>query len=381
MNKKNTIILGIIFPVLLIVVMIITIIMPDKKFSGEENRILQELPSFSLSMYKDGRFEKKMENYVNDQFIMRNGFIKIKTAFDRTLGKTDENDVFFCKDNYLMENIQAPDEVSMKKNLNAIRSFREKYSNLNMSFLLAPNAADIYPEKLPIKKTEVNQDKIIDSFYKELESLGIKTIDVREDFRKQKDDVQLYYRTDHHWTTDGAYIAFKDINKNLGLGNKTKYNPLVVKNDFRGTLASKSGFTNGLNDEIKVYVPEDKSDFKPSVIYYSDSKEKTTQFYQLDNLKTKDAYTVFGGSNHPIYTITTPTKSDRRLLLIKDSYANSIIPFLSQCYREIVIVDPRYFFDDINEIIDSKNITDVLFLYNANTFVKDDSLQMTLTPN
>ena len=125
-------------------------------------------------------------------------------------------------------------------------------------------------------------------------------------------------------------------------------------------------------------MPNKDKDYRNSVIYYSDTKKKTTEFYQLNNLETKDAYTVFGGSNHPMYTIKTPSKSSEKLLLIKDSYANSMIPFLSQNFREIVVVDPRYFFDNIDDIIEAEEITQVLFLYNANTFFEDNSLEMML---
>ena len=164
----------------------------------------------------------------------------------------------------------------------------------------------------------------------------------------------------------------------MKLSDNVSYKRYVVKNDFRGTLASKSGFVNGKNDSITIYMPNKDKDYRNSVIYYSDTKKKTTEFYQLNNLETKDAYTVFGGSNHPMYTIKTPSKSSEKLLLIKDSYANSMIPFLSQNFREIVVVDPRYFFDNIDDIIEAEEITQVLFLYNANTFFEDNSLEMML---
>ncbi|MBQ0005694.1 MAG: hypothetical protein KBS68_07540, partial [Clostridiales bacterium] len=190
--------------------------------------------------------------------------------------------------------------------------------------------------------------------------------------------VQLYYSTDHHWTSDGAYEAYKIAIKKLGFKKYKVFEPLVVKNDFKGTLYSKSGFTNGLSDEIKIYVPKNEKIYKNSVIDYPDDTDKTTEFYQLKNLDTKDAYTVFGGSNYPMYTIKTPVKNRQRLLLIKDSYANSMIPMLSQYYREIVVVDPRYYFENLNDLIQVEGITDVLFLYNANTFAGDDSLAMML---
>ena len=126
-------------------------------------------------------------------------------------------------------------------------------------------------------------------------------------------------------------------------------------------------------------MPAEDSSYKDSIIYYEDTKEKTSEFYNFDNLDKKDAYTVFGGSNHPVYTIKTPVSENRRLLLIKDSYANSMIPYLAQYYREIVVVDPRYYFDSIEDLIAIEQINEVLFLYNANTFFGDDALGLMLS--
>lgn len=392
MNKKATSsIFGICFVVLLGLVFVINIIVPDKGFSEEENRVLQKNPDFSLSSYMEGRYEKKLETYTNDQFLLRNTFIKIKAAADITSGKLESNGVYKGRDNYLIEDLTVPKKETMDNTLAAMKKFKKRYGRLDMYFLLAPNAGNILEDKLPTFVQLADQNKYMDRFFKDIKAIGYKPIDTRKALSKaaaapkgyglrKQEDTQIYYRTDHHWTTDGAFIAYKEASKKMKLKDNVSYQRYIVKNDFRGTLASKSGFVNGENDSITLYMPKDNEhDFNNSVIYYTDTKEKTTEFYKLDNLNTKDAYTVFGGSNHPIYTIKTPVKSERRLLLVKDSYANSFIPFLSQNYREIVVVDPRYFFDNINDIISTEDITEVLFLYNANTFFADNSLQMMLT--
>lgn len=379
MKNKNYIkITGIVFISVILLAFIANIIIPDKSFSPDENRILTKFPYFSLSKYIEGRFETKLENYANDQFLFRNSLIKVKSATDIAAGKLKSNGVFRCRDHYLMEDISEPDK-KFQYTKNAMKQFNRQYSNINMYFLLAPNAANILKSKLPFTVKVKDQNKFIDEFYSEIQSFGYKPIDIRKSFKKNKDDVQLYYRTDHHWTCDGAYIAFKDAAKTMGMHNIYGYQSYVVKNDFKGTLYSKSGFVNGLDDEIKLYMPDKKKKFNNSVIYYSDTKEKTTKFYQLDNLKKKDAYTVFGGSNHPMYTIQTPNVNKKSLLLIKDSYANSFIPFLSQNYSRIIVVDPRYFYEDVNDLIDSYKVNDILFLYNANTFFQDNSLELMLS--
>ena len=359
--------------------MFLNILLPDKKFSAEENRLLQTMPKLSISSIFSGRFETKAESYAADQFMLRNMFIKIKSSFDTSLGSTESNNVFMCKDNYLMENISKADAKKMENNYNSLAKLKQLYPNINMDFMLVPNAANIMSDKLPLFAVTEDQNKQMDDFFKKIQSIGINPVDVRATFKKNKEKIELYYHTDHHWTTDGAYLAYQDFAKKNKLNSNIKYDALAVKNDFRGTLASKSGFTNGLNDMIKIYLPKEGQNYKNSVIFYSDTKEKTTEFYKLNNLKKKDTYTVFGGSNHPIYSIKTPVSSQRKLLLIKDSYANSFIPFLSQDYREIIVIDPRYFFDDISEIIKANGITDILFLYNANTFFNDNSLDMMIS--
>ncbi|SCK01137.1 Uncharacterised protein [uncultured Eubacterium sp.] len=379
MNKKAmSSILGLCFIILLATIFIVNLFTPDKGFSEEENRVLQEKPEFSLSNYMEGRYESKLETYVNDQFLLRNAFIKVKATADVTAGKLESNGVYRCKDNYLMEELTVPSEKTMQNTLASLKQFKRHYKKLDAFFLLAPNAGNILEDKLPNFTKLNDQNQYMDQFFKEIKSYGYTPIDVRNAFKKASEDTQLYYRTDHHWTTDGAYLAYQQAAKKMKLTNNVTYKPYVVKNDFRGTLASKSGFVNGVNDAIKIYMPYKDKDYNNSVIYYTDTKTKTTEFYQLDNLDTKDAYTVFGGSNHPMYTIKTPTKSSEKLLLVKDSYANSFIPFLAQGYREIVVVDPRYFFDNIDDIIKAEGITQVMFLYNANTFFNDNSLEMML---
>lgn len=377
-KKTNAVILGICFAAILGTVFSINLFTPDKSFSEEENRVLQEAPDFSLSSYMEGRYESRLETYVNDQFLLRNSFIRIKTACDVTLGKVEANGVYRCKDSYLMEGITKPSAGDIEKLLQAMESFKKKHKRMPMYFLLAPNAANILEEKLPAFAVTEDQNEYLDRFFADIKELGYRPLDVREALSSCKDDTQLYYRTDHHWTTDGAFLAYKSAAKTMKLKDNVSYKRYVVKNDFRGTLASKSGFVNGENDALIIYMPNKDKDYKNSVIYYPDTKTKTTEFYQLENLNTKDAYTVFGGSNHPMYTIKTPVKSEEKLLLVKDSYANSMIPFLAQNFREIVVVDPRYYFEDIEALMKKEEITQVMFLYNANTFFPDHSLEMML---
>ncbi len=357
---------------------ILSFVIPDKAKSAEENRVLAQTPSLSYQTYFEGRFQTKLEQYFNDQFPFRNSLIKWKTASDLTLDIIESNGVIKSKDGYLIERIKNPSEKDIRHDIKSLDNFKRSNPNCNFYFLLAPNAGNIMSEKLPRTVHMSNQNKYMTSFFNDLKKIGITPIDSRKTLEKNIDKQQLYYRTDHHWTTGAAYLAYKEAHKEMGLDSDIKYKKLSIHRNFRGTLASKSGFTNGRNDELQIYWPKKNQNYHDSIYNFVDVKKTTNTFYAFDNLKKKDAYTIFGGWNHPFYTISTPTQSTRKLLLVKDSYANCMIPFLTQDFRKIVVVDPRYYFGDINKIMAEEGITDVLFLYNGLTFASDEAMNLML---
>ena len=362
----------------LVLMFVLNIVTKDVLYSDQENRVFQQFPKFSVGNYLSGRFESQLDNYASDQFAGRNGFIKIKSSADLTIGQIAANGVFKAKDNYLMEDITYPDKDSVAADLEALQQFKKKYKGKKMYFMLVPNAANILSDKLPAGVVTRDQNKDIDKILKSVKGMGYSPIDVRKDLAKASRKKQIYYRTDHHWTTDGAYVAYKKAAEVMQLKSDTKYQINVVKKDFVGTLCSKSGFTSGRKDPIKIYLPTGDK-YLNSVIRYKDKKEKTTMYYDMANLDIKDAYTVFGGTNQSVITISTPTKKSRHLLVVKDSYANCFVPFLTQDYRTITIVDPRYYYENIATVMKADEIDDVLFLYNANTFFDDNYMRMMLT--
>ena len=189
-------------------------------------------------------------------------------------------------------------------------------------------------------------------------------------------DEVIYYRTDHHWTTYGAYNAFRHAAGIMGLDpDSVYYNALAVTADFNGTLSGKSCTFGNEEDVISVWFPQDGSQPAANyVVEYVDRQMKTTTFYDETFLTQKDKYSVFFGGNHALVRIKSPTAENRRLLVLKDSYANCFLPFLAQYYRQIDIVDPRYYTENLETLIATDGIDEVLLLYNANTFFSDSSL-------
>lgn len=342
----------------------------DKTFSETENRMLAQKPVFSFSNLSSGKYMSDMEAYVTDQFFIRDKWINLKLLQDLALGKRESNGVYIGKDDYLMEIPSAPNEKSLDKNLKAISSFSIRHQEVRTVMSLVPNAAFICDQLTPRNAPVHDQAKDIEHIKKTLSS-SLNYVDLTRTMSNHKTE-PIYYKTDHHWTSLGAKYAFDTLYVALDIQEPVQaYDIYPVTHSFSGTLASKSGYDKA-EDTIEIYVPKDvDSDY---IVNYVDEQEKSTSVYNSKALKNKDKYEVFFGGNHSRIDISSPVNEKKNLLVFKDSYANSFIPFLLPYYRNIIVIDPRYFYDDIDKLMKDNEITDVLFLYNVNTFVTDNSL-------
>ena len=360
---------GCLFGIFILAVLIINFFVPDRGFSQKENRVLASRPAISVSQLTSGKFADGYETYVNDQFFLRDWWITLRATAQRFLGKNG----------YLMEDFTAPSQERLNRTVNAMTDFAARHSDLSQYALIAPNAVNILSDKLPALAAATDQNPYLDATAAALEKAGVTFVDVRDTLSQHKDD-GIYYHTDHHWTTQGAYFAYMQLAKVLGIDSSSiSYDKLPVSMSFQGTLSAKSGFRASEKEEMDVFLPRDDS-VPSSVVNYVDEQKKTASFYDTSKLETRDKYAMFFNGNHGKVVITTPTEENRTLLVIKDSYANSLIPFLAPYYRKIVMVDPRYFYDDLEELMQVEEIQEVLYLYNANTFYSDTSLELALMP-
>ena len=204
-------------------------------------------------------------------------------------------------------------------------------------------------------------------------------IPLYETLRAHKDEY-LYYRSDHHWTTLGAWYAYEkaaEVMNIPGVAEKAENigeNLYPVTAQFQGTLSARSGYQVS-DDTIEVYWPEPETEL---VVTYVQEQTKSASLYASEKLSTKDKYGMFLNGNHPLTEIRTMASTGRKLLLVKDSYANCFVPYLTDGFEEIVLVDPRYYYDNLEKLMGQYGFTDVLFLYNLNTFLEDDVLQYVL---
>ena len=376
-RKVQEQLVGIIFILILFLFLIINIIVPDKEKSVQENRMLATKPKFRLSSLISGDYDEKFEAYMDDQFVGRDMWRKLKVTVDRICGSRLENGVYIGRNGQLLEQIEVADENHLAANIKAIKSFSESQKKIPVRMMLVPDAANVLNHSLPALAKPEDQTQMFSMVRKDLGD-SVEWIDVSTELNKHKTE-KIYYKTDHHWTTLGAFYAFQAAAPSLGIEGDLsgKYVSYAVSNSFNGMLASKSGVNLGEKEQIDIYVPtEEDTDL---IIDYVDEGKRSTSLYDSSKLKEKDQYTVFLGGNSSLLDIRTVSTSTKRLLLVKDSFANSFIPFLTPYYREIVVVDPRYYSGTINDLMDSYRISEVLFLYSGNTFFKDNNISGVFT--
>lgn len=357
--------IGISLLLYILLIFIVNIISPDKVFSQSENRVLEQCPKFSLENIQEGKFTGNFQKYISDQFVLRNFFIGIKSECEKIIGKKENNGVYLAKDGCLIEKFKTPDENKMKENIELINSFNKKTSKINKYFMLVPNAVKILEDKLPANHPDKDQLIYINEFKNNLDR-NIKFIDLYDTLYSKKDDY-IFYKTDHHWTTKGAYYAYNKFCRDIGLKpyEEKYFKTDKVSDEFYGSLYSKSGFRHIKPDSIDLYKSKVNRDYK---VKYFQQNKVLNSLYNMEALNKKDKYTVFFGGNFPLIKITTNSNKGKKLLVVKDSYANSFIPFLTEHYDEIYVVDLRYYKESLKELLNSQNIKDMLFLYNANSY-------------
>lgn len=347
-------------------------IVSDKAYSETENRSLEQKPEISVSAIKSGSFMSRFESYASDQFPLRNTVVSAKSFIQRSLGSTEQNNVFIGKDGWLFENQTPYNEEKVNKTVSAISEFSKECKIPNQVFMLVPNSTYYLKDKFPPFLTFDSQADQIKTIYGALPE-KMKKADTVKMFDGVENIEEYYYKTDHHWTTRAAKTAFDHVASELGIdASKTTFEFHTVTNSFCGTLASSSGIYSAA-DKIEICIPSNCNG--QYFVNNADTKTKTPSLFELSKLNQTNKYEVFAGGNFSRLTISTTNINGKNLLIFKDSYANCFIPMLTPYYQNIVVIDARYFTDNIDQVLSDYNFSDMLILYNVNTFLDDTSLK------
>lgn len=357
---------------------------PDRGFSENENRVLTTSPSVSRDEFLKGALGDRMEAYLADQFPARDGWTALRTACKKALLQKDIGGVYLARDGSYVEKLLdtdlRPDRI--RQNREALLSFLDRASaripRERLSFMPVPTPGYYKADVLPAGAALFSQDRILDALEEAFSACHF--VDLRVPFA-EGGGASLYYKTDHHWTTEGALLAYNVWRTSLG--EPPFRRPLRTESfkGFRGTLYSKVLEWGAPADTLTLY--RTPGDDGLSVSFPGTGKETVRSgCYFFDALREKDRYRVFFGGNYPLIRISGGADNGRCLLVVKDSYANCFLPFAVMDYETVLAVDPRFYLGAPDSLLEEESVTDVLVLYSLSNFLTDDFVsRLSLAPH
>ena len=338
-------------------------IIPQKNFSEHENRALQSLPDLNIDALIDGTYSRKLHNYFSDQINLRTLMIELKAKCELLMGKSENSGVLLAKDGYLIETHSYTDENYnfLSKNLYKIEKMMQNLTedHIETYSLIIPRKIDILQEYLPIYYSDERNTKA-------WRIVGNNHLNLKNTLKTQQNEHhQIFYKTDHHWTAEGAYYAYVEIGDVLGFVPYPldHFKLTTLSNCFYGTTYSKSGFFFLPCDQIKAPQIENGK----YTVTIADTETVLDSLYDFSYINRKDKYSVFlSGNNAHVQIYDTKNSHKETLLLIKDSFSHSLSPYLCEHYN-LELIDPRYYNGSIEDYIKKNGINKVLFLFGMDT--------------
>ncbi len=370
MEKRKNLLVILPFCLFITVFFLWALLLPDREFSPRENRYLQTCPSFSFEKLFNGSFTKDFEAYSSDQFALRERWIELKAALELGQGKRENNGIFLCRDDRLIEAFSSPDGEELERRSAMVKRLADNVE-APVTLALIPTSAELYGEQLPEGVVNDSQQAVIDSVYTQAAVSGA---DIASSLRTH-DEEDLFYRTDHHWTSLGAFRAYERLGNALGYSPLPleSFSPQIVSDSFCGTAYSSSGFFWIKPDRIETLVREPEN----LLIRRFESQEPVYgKLYCDEYLSTKDQYRFFLGGNAPRVVIDTGNPDAPSLLLIRDSFADSLVPFLLSHFGRIHLLDLRYYRDSVSDYVQENKIDQICVLYSVSDFCTDSNLAL-----
>lgn len=344
------------------------LLLPDRSRSETENRTLAQVPEFSWDALVDGSFTKAVESYFADQFPLRDGWTGLKAQSERALGKSRFNGVYLCGDT-LISMVETPDEKQVKKNLSYVVELSEQ-TEVPVTVGLIPSAAEIWREKLPAGAESWDQTQLLS----QAAETGLLQVDFRHALEAHREE-PIFYRTDHHWTTLGAFYGAGALLECLGKEplKRDAFTPEVVSEAFCGTLYSSSGIHWLEPDTMEFWVQEEGL----GVTSWRTGEPEPGMLYDRSYLAVKDQYSAFLGGNQPLCLIRNEALPEGdKLLLIRDSYADALAPFLAQRFSEVHLLDLRYYRMSAAQYAAEQGIDEICVVYSIQNFISDKNMAL-----
>ncbi len=343
---------------------------PAREFSDKENRVLAQFPAFSVKAFFSGQWGLDFEEYLSDQFPLRDEWIVLKAALQRASGRQDNNGVYYGE--RLTDTFWTYDAGQLERNLSAVNDFAQKGSGATY-FVPVPNAVAVNDGDLPLLAPDQDQRALIQEMAGSVPQAV--TVDCLDALRDAAEDGQpLYFGTDHHMTTRGAYVVYCQLLTAMGETplSEDQFTKTAVTDTFTGTLYHKSGAWWTQPDTMERWDPVTGLSAQLTIL---PSGEVYDSLYDDSALTGNDPYAYFLHGNQPLEVIRTGA-SGGKLLLVKDSYAHILAPFLANHFSEIHLLDPRYYRESASEYRRQEGIDTTVILYHVKNLTEDTSLPL-----
>lgn len=369
--KRKGIITTIAFILVIAIFALGSLFLPDRAFSENENRALQPFPKITQDGIISGDTQAKINTYASDQLIFRDELITLKTSLQYLSGKRDIGGTYICKGGQYVDKLLESelDPSVFNRNVSAISLFFKNTKNIlpnaNLYLFPIPTSAIAVKDSLPIGAEVFDQEKRIDTL-KKID--GANYIDISKTLKNAEQ--QVYYKTDPHWNKNGVYLAYNEFCKTAGITPAKQDKHTLESSDFYGTLYSKAPLPFATPDEFWLYNKEDAKNYTVTV----DGTVKKG-IYDLSYLNKKDKYSVFLGGNKPLVTVSNG-KGKGHLLIIRDSFASSMLPYLMENYESVTLLDTRYYFGSVTTLLKDNNYTDIIIMIGLNDLVNNKTLNL-----
>lgn len=355
---------------------VLDLVTPDRAYSELENTTLSQRPGLS-SVSADGlnKFFTAYTKYVKDQVAGRDSWVALQSTVEtKVMQKEQSGGILLGRQQMMFPRtygLVSSETRTLPKNTAALEALCQRYPG-KVNVMLVPAASAIYPENVPAGAPLLDEDRYLDSLSDAVQAAGGRFVDVRDPLHSHKDEY-LYYRTDHHWTSLGAYYAYSQLCEALGL---TPFDPAahtaLTRDGFYGTHYSKARTWNAVPDTITYYELQNALTIWNVTGPGQPTEGTTTGLYDLDKLKVYDKYAMFLHGNNGLSRVEGD--GEGKILVIKDSYANSFVPYLTANYAAIDVVDFRNYNYGLDQLIAANDYDQILVLYSYASFTTDPYL-------
>lgn len=343
----------------------------SKGFSEMENRYLAVKPKASWREIRSGKYMEGLEDYLADQVPLRDQWIQTKNTLERASGRSQIGNICFAPQDRLVQ-VQDISFDQLTKNLDSLKGWMEKLpETVSVDFLLAPNASWVYQDQLPRYTLSYDPEEALNLMQQKLPE-RVQLISAYETLQAHRDE-DIYFKSDHHWTMRGAAYAYMALEEKspdaygLAQADLLQRESHQMGENFKGSLYSQAP-TYGYPGEDFWVLDSAGLDAQ----WEAEGKQGT--LLMSEAFAEKDQYKAFLGGNYGLTRVyNAQAEKQEKILVLKDSYANILLPFLAERYQEIVMVDLRFYRGNVQTLLEEEQMQQVLCIYNMDFLCTDQN--------